>query len=57
MPPPPNADLGYVAHIDVAPADVLGAMLVGLVATVLASLIPARMASRIPIVDALREAV
>jgi putative ABC transport system permease protein len=57
MPPPPNSDLGYVARILVTPLDVAAAMAVGFVATVLASLIPARMASRIPIVDALREAV
>ncbi|MEP7062460.1 MAG: ABC transporter permease [Betaproteobacteria bacterium] len=57
MPPPPNADLGYTARIMLAPADIGVAMLVGVVATVLASLIPARTASRVPIVDALREAI
>ncbi|MEO6749467.1 MAG: FtsX-like permease family protein [Casimicrobiaceae bacterium] len=57
MPPPPNADLGYTARILLAPADIGVAMLVGVVATVLASLFPARSASRVPIVDALREAI
>jgi len=55
MPPPPNADLGYVAQIRVTPGAVLGAFLVGFGATALAALLPALKISRMPIVDALRE--
>ncbi|HEY7903156.1 MAG TPA: ABC transporter permease [Casimicrobiaceae bacterium] len=57
MPPPPNADLGYIARILLEPADIGMAMLIGIVATTLASIIPARMASRTPIAEALREAI
>lgn len=57
MPPPPNANLGYVAKIRVLPASVLFAFLTAVAATVVAALAPARRAARIPVVDALREAV
>ncbi|MEW5788463.1 MAG: ABC transporter permease [Pseudomonadota bacterium] len=55
MPPPPNADLGYVAHIQVVGLVVVQAFFVGLVATVLAALLPASRVRRIPVVDALRQ--
>ena len=55
MPPPPNSDLGYEAHILVVPSVVAGAFLVGLMATILAALLPAWRLSRIPVVDALRQ--
>lgn len=54
MPPPPNSNIGYNAVIRLIPGDVLGAGLIGLVATILASVLPARRASRLPVVDALR---
>lgn len=57
MPPPPNANLGYVAHIRLVPLDMAMAGGIGLVATTLAALLPARRASRMPIVDALRQGV
>lgn len=55
MPPPPNANMGYTAHIRLVPLTVLIAFGVGFVATILASILPARRVSRIPIVNALRE--
>jgi putative ABC transport system permease protein len=53
MPPPPNANVGYIAHIRVLPASALLALGVGFSATLLAALIPARRVSRTPVVDAL----
>ena len=55
MPPPPNSNLAYVAQIRVIPWVVAGAFLTGFIATVAASVIPAIRASRIPVVDALRQ--
>jgi putative ABC transport system permease protein len=55
MPPPPNADLSYIAHIQVVPSVIAGAFGVGLVATVLAALLPAARVRTIPVVDALRQ--
>lgn len=55
MPPPPNADLGYTAYIRVTHGAVLGAAAVGLIATVLASLVPAIRVSRMHIATALRQ--
>lgn len=57
MPPPPNSDMSYVAHIQVVPAVVAGAFLVGFVATFIAALIPAARVRRIPVVDALRQSI
>ena len=57
MPPPPNADLTYVAHIRIVPLVVASAFAVGLFATVAAALLPAARVHRIPVVDALRENV
>ena len=54
MPPPPNSNMGYLAVIRLTPGDVLGAGVIGLVATCLATIIPARRASCRPIVEALR---
>lgn len=53
MPPPPNANLGYTAHIRVVPSILLMAFGIGVCATFLAALIPARRVSRIPVTDAL----
>lgn len=54
MPPPPNANIGYTAYIRIIPAEILSAAVIGIVATVLAALLPARRASSATIVDALR---
>jgi len=55
MPPPPNADLSYTAHIRVVPSVVAGAFAVGLIATFIAAFLPAARVNRIPVVDALRQ--
>lgn len=57
MPPPPNSDLGYTAHILVVPSVIAGAFVTGLAATVIAALLPAARVSRISVVDALRQSV
>lgn len=57
MPPPPNANLGYFALIRLDPLSVTTAGGVGFLACVLASLIPARRASRFDIGEALRHGV
>jgi putative ABC transport system permease protein len=57
MPPPPNSDLGYIAHIRIVPSVIFSAFAVGLIATIIASLLPAARVQRIPVVDALRENV
>lgn len=55
MPPPPNSDVGYIAHIRLNAAILTGAFIVGFCGTWLASLIPARRVSRIQVVEALRQ--
>jgi putative ABC transport system permease protein len=55
MPPPPNADLGYTAQIQIVPSVLLMAFIIGLSATVLAALLPARQVSRMQVVEALRQ--
>ena len=57
MPPPPNANIGYTAYIRLVPLDVAVAGGIGFLATFLAALLPARRASRMPVVDALRQGV
>jgi putative ABC transport system permease protein len=57
MPPPPNSNIGYTASIELVPDVMLEAFLVGLSATIVAGLIPALRASRVAIVDALRQAI
>jgi len=57
MPPPPNSDIAYTAHIQIVPSVVAGAFTVGLMATVLAAVIPALRVRRIPVVDALRQSI
>ena len=54
MPPPPNANLGYNAFIRVVPQVVALAFVVGVGATLLASLVPAIRIARTPVVTALR---
>jgi putative ABC transport system permease protein len=55
MPPPPNANIGYVAHIRLSTQDILMAFSVGFGATVLAALVPAWRVSKISVVDALMQ--
>lgn len=55
MPPPPNANLGYTARIQIIPLSLLIAFTVGFAATVLAVILPAKRVSRIEVVDALRQ--
>lgn len=57
MPPPPNSNLGYTAAIRLVPSVIGSAFLTGWIATVLASILPALRASRMPVVDALRQNV
>jgi putative ABC transport system permease protein len=57
MPPPPNSNLGYVAEIRLVPSVMAAAFVTGLAAAVLASVLPALRASRIPIAEALRQNV
>lgn len=55
MPPPPNANLGYIAQIQIVPSVLLKSFLIGLSATILAATFPARHVSRIQVVEALRQ--
>ncbi len=57
MPPPPNADLGYTSRILVVPGTIALSFVIGLVAAVSASLLPARQVSRMGIAEALRHSV
>lgn len=57
MPPPPNANIGYTAMIRLDMAMVATAFLIGLVATALAAILPARRVSRTHVVEALRQRV
>jgi putative ABC transport system permease protein len=50
----PNTNAGYTALIRVVPLEVVQAFLVGLCATLGAAYLPARRASRIAVVEALR---
>jgi putative ABC transport system permease protein len=55
MPPPPNANIGYTAYIQIVPAEIARAFGVGLAATVLAACIPAYRVTRTDVVEALRQ--
>ncbi len=57
MPPPPNANVGYTAHVRVVPAIVASAFAVGVLAASLAALVPALRVSRMPVEEALRQSV
>jgi putative ABC transport system permease protein len=57
MPPLPNSDIGYVADIRIVLRVVAMAFMVGVVATLLAALLPAYRVSRLPVAEALRENV
>lgn len=57
MPAPPNANLGYTALIRLDISSVILAGCIGFMACVLAALIPARRASHLDVVDALRHGI
>jgi putative ABC transport system permease protein len=57
MPPVPNSNLGYTARIAFEPAAAGGAFALGVAASLAASVPAAIRVSRVPIVDALRQAV
>ena len=57
MPPPPNADQGYISRILVVPEVVGLAFGIGVCAAFLASLLPARKVSRLPVAEALRQGI
>lgn len=57
MPPPPNSETGFTAAIRLVPTVIAAAFLLGLTASVVAALLPARKVARIPVVNALRRAV
>ncbi|CAH1084787.1 ABC transporter permease [Candidatus Nitrotoga sp. 1052] len=54
MPPPPGSNVGYTATILLVPWVLVAATLIGALAAVMAAVFPARRASRLPVVDALR---
>ncbi|HEY2918286.1 MAG TPA: FtsX-like permease family protein [Candidatus Binatia bacterium] len=53
MPPMPNTDIAYTAHIQLVPSELAFASLTGFFACILAAIWPARRASRLPVVEAL----
>jgi putative ABC transport system permease protein len=57
MPPPPNADIGYTAQIRLVPSVIAGAFGIGVLATVLAAILPALRVARTDVVEALRQNV
>jgi putative ABC transport system permease protein len=54
MPPPPGMARGFLGQILIIPALAVDALILALVTTLLASIMPAWKASRMNIVDALR---
>jgi len=57
MPPPPNSDIPYTAHILIVPSVIAGAFIVGFIATIAAAVLPAFKVRKIPVVDALRQSI
>jgi putative ABC transport system permease protein len=57
MPPPPNADIGYTAEIQLVPSVIASAFGIGVIATVLAAILPALRVARTDVVEALRQNV
>lgn len=53
MPPMPNTNYGYTAAILIVPHEIEASFMIGLVATCLATVLPAWRACRLPIIDAL----
>jgi putative ABC transport system permease protein len=57
MPPPPNSNLEFTAAIRLSLPVIAGGFLIGLCATLLASIAPALRMARLPVVQALRQIV
>lgn len=57
MPPPPNANIGYIAQIRLEPASIIAAGTIGFLACIFATILPARRASRLDIGEALRSGI
>lgn len=57
MPPPPNANVGFEAKIRLVPSMLAAAFAIGVVATVLASILPSLRVARMSLVEALRHNV
>lgn len=57
MPPPPNANVGFEAKIRLVPSMLAAAFAIGVVATVLASILPGLRVARMSLVEALRHNV
>jgi putative ABC transport system permease protein len=55
MPPPPNSNLGYTAHIQLTAPVLITSFVIGVTAAVLAAFFSARRVARLQIVDALRQ--
>jgi putative ABC transport system permease protein len=55
MPPPPGSNIGYIASIRIVPWVSIAAGVIGMSAATLAALLPGRRASRLIVVDALRQ--
>jgi putative ABC transport system permease protein len=55
MPPPPGSNIGYMASIRLAPAVLVEAFFIGAMAAIVASVLPGRRASRLHVIDALRQ--
>ena len=54
MPPPPGSNIGYIAYIRVVPWVLVAAAVIGMLAAMVAAVLPGRRASRLPVVEALR---
>lgn len=53
MPPPPNAEAGFTAHILLTPAALAKAATVGVVSSVIGAIVPSWRVARLPIITAL----
>lgn len=57
MPPGPGSETGLVASVPLVPSAIVTAFAVGVIGAISASVLPARKAARVPVVDALRHAI
>jgi len=57
MPPGPGSEAGLIATIRLVPSVIVVAFALGIAGAVAAALLPARKAARIPVVEALRQAI
>jgi putative ABC transport system permease protein len=55
MPPPPNSSIGYTAAIQIRLSVIGTAFVIGVVAAIVAAVLPARRVSSVPVVEALRQ--